>query len=371
MHETNQNRVKLKNMSKPVIIFGAGASHDVVNRGEFGFSNQFQPPLTNDLFNQKWDGFIHTYKALPQLLPQIRQCIKDGINLEQFLRGFKEKIAKLGEDRGEWRNLQLIELEIYLRQLFMVIGDQYLKKTAELLGRKDIDLSNSNNYTTFLQELKDSDIEEASIITFNYDLFLDKAFEFIFGYTFNKIPSYYSNAFKFYKVHGSVDWFYPGVWNGIGEMPTNISVTISELLRTDQKLKDEIYIIGKTKYPPDIIQVPCLSIPLPQDKDFIVEEHRTNIIKDLEQTDKLVIVGWSASDEYFVELINKHIKDDQAELIIIDKISPDGTNGTGEIVNKLSNKSVKKNKKWKNVTTEQCGFSGLWSKVETLERIFS
>ena len=62
-------------MSKPVIIFGAGASHDLVDISEAGFSSEHQPPLTKDLFHNKWERYLNRFELLKKLLPKIRENI--------------------------------------------------------------------------------------------------------------------------------------------------------------------------------------------------------------------------------------------------------------------------------------------------------
>ena len=186
-------------MAKPVIIFGAGASHDVVNTTKFECNPQFQPPLTNGLFDQKWDEkYFFQFPRLPYLLPPIREWVGQNKSLEDYLRIFKEDNDDLDGEENKEGELQLIELQLFLRDFFEDVGRYYIP------GRPDV-----NNYHHFFTKLCRSGIKEASVITFNYDLFLDQAIQRVFGYDYKSVSSQYKKPVALFKVHGSVDWGYP------------------------------------------------------------------------------------------------------------------------------------------------------------------
>ncbi len=345
-------------MTKPVIIFGAGASYDVIDSADHDHSPAYQPPLTNNLFSKEGcrGDLINLYPRMRKLMPEIRSRIKNR-TLEEVLMGLAQEMGNMNEESRENRKLQLIEVELYLKILFTHVSDHYLPQ-------KDV-----NNYVTFLTKLKDSNITEASIVTFNYDLFLDRALSHVFGYQYKTIADYHKNSIKYYKVHGSVDWHYPCSWTDIYDQIPNSdhALRIMNQLKSNLSLKNRPPTIkNEQEYHDHVIEMPHLAIPEPTDKGFQIEDHADMITNDLKKTNKVIVIGWSASDEYFVDLIAKNISTSQTELVVI------GTKNAPKTFRKINSKVTELSKKWlNNPHISQKGFSGLWAEDEIQDAIFS
>ena len=346
-------------MAKPIIIFGAGASHDVIDCNLHDCSQAYKPPLTDTIFDKQWGETINQYPRMRKLMPEIRARIKNR-SLEEVLKSFRQEMEEMTGQNRENRELQLIEIELYLKSLFTGVSDHYLPQ-------RDV-----NNYITFLTKLKEANITEASIITFNYDLFLDRALSHVFGYQYKTIANYHQNPIKYYKVHGSVDWFYhcDGM-DPLGQMSEDDHAQrISNALESNLSLKMRPPTVRfKTPYKsPQLIEMPHLAIPEPTDKEFKIKEHYDLIANDLKQAEKIIIIGWSAGDDYFVDLIEKNVKDKQVDLIIVGVTGQTGINLT---LNQISAKSPLRANKWKSRSTSRRGFSGLWADDINLQKIFS
>lgn len=349
-------------MPNLVVIFGAGASSDMLN-GDVNICNEnYRPPLTSGLFDKRFQYHIDQLNKVVDRIPSIREWVSGGDNLEDYLRNLRKKSEKNPEIQ-----IVLTEILLYLQELFYDISKNFITENDHR--------AKASNYVAFLRELKDYDITP-TLITFNYDLFLDFAFQRVFGHQIANIESYDRFSTKLFKVHGSANWGYP-LRSRLQSNYDNISGKAEFFCA--QKIKEEI--ISKNLKPSivdnDESFFPALSIPVPQDKTFIIKEYEDRIKISLQEATRIVIIGWSASDEYFVELIRDNIRDKSVELVVI------GWNDAFSISKKLDfyspplelantfHTTDKRIVQWKSIKTSHKGFSKLLRNNELLAHICS
>ena len=242
---------------------------------------------------------IGGHNLIKERIGQIDYAVGQGKSLESFL-------SALSKDLTETTQVQLIEIQQYLHDLFRAICGGYFKP----------EFKNTSPYYSFLRELKKT-YNSASIVTFNYDLFLDEAMEEIFKYKYLDIKSYYNKDYELYKVHGSINWTYLFGLTGSEDFGSSEKVAkfIIEAKKHYKSLHPHLIVKG-IDYSRHHM-VPALAIPLPDNKQFIVSEHKERLITNLKQADKVIIIGWSASDEYFVKEIMENLDYSKAKLIIV------------------------------------------------------
>lgn len=280
-------------MSYPVIILGAGASHDFI-RDDFVRSlevRQFQPPLTDKIFRTNFlNQALELYPELKYLVADAEAEIQHGKTLEEFLSELKAD-NKL--------NAEFFALQFYLHQLFQKITDRYYQS--------------SNNYDALVSKIKYSMIKEATVVTFNYDSLFEKALSFPENYN---LETYIDNSIKLIKLHGSCDWVYRVIddWDYITKSyEGNVyKFLVSEGL---DPLKTEKEVLINREYTyrrgdRGVYYRPAIAVPLANKEDsFICHHHHIAALRNkLSQTDRILIIGWRGDDSFLINLIKENIK---------------------------------------------------------------
>lgn len=317
-------------MSNPVIIFGAGASRSLKDIQPAHQANPtYYPPLTNELFEPRFSPIIEEFDLIKEELNRIEYAVRKSNNLENYL-------SRLSRSNDEISRRQLIEIQLYIHKLLETINNIYFKPTFK----------STSHYYPFLRDLRKYH-KKATIVTFNYDLFLDEAMEAVLNYKYTDINSYHSGKdYELFKVHGSINWYYL-FNNHFGERVSDIKNTvtfISNALRGPGKLTP-FKVLDRSRSS-ELFTYPALAVPTLSNKGFIVEEHQNLLADRIKNTKKIIIIGWSANDEYFTKEILENVNFDETQLIVI---SP---NSAKTIIERLTPKEVNKGvrvpaKKWK------------------------
>jgi len=152
-----------------MVIFGAGASYD--SSSEFHpapeakepGSRLWAPPLTCDLFRDRHSQFgdiVKRYPRLSGILPFLRQP-QGGRSIEEQLELYQNESSADSE-----RIRQLLSVRYYVHDLFHLISENWLKETSGV-----------TNYATLIDQIRHRNTtgEPVCLVTFNYDLLLDRA----------------------------------------------------------------------------------------------------------------------------------------------------------------------------------------------------
>ncbi|QQR79106.1 MAG: hypothetical protein IPJ68_02430 [Candidatus Moraniibacteriota bacterium] len=296
-------------MKYPLIILGAGAAFDYVE-DRFnslsvagGIDFRLKPPLTKDLFHERFKQFIATNNIVSGIASSMTdEAIGD---FEKFLTKIQNEYAPRNKERYQ----QLIALRLYLRDLFREISNNYFSPV--------------NNYRGLIDRLGDYCGGNAIVVNFNYDLLFEKNLSFYNNSNgFQRVDDYISDAhLKVIKIHGAYNWIQIVDESDSHLAPKNDEYLYrhAERIHNDLKiteLDEEIYIDGHYRKILKIgtttthrYSVPSLAIPITDKKNFVCPERHVKLLTDsFEKIDGILIIGWKAGDDYLVDLINKNFQ---------------------------------------------------------------
>lgn len=281
---------------KPIIILGAGASHDYVNTDHRTGNPDWTPPLSDGLFNTKvYHSIITKYSEVNDLSSDALTRVPGQMSLENYLTNIKNTIAATNHNRQK----QLVSLGFYLQHLFREISANYGSQPG-------------NNYRVLVQRIKDSG-GEACIVSFNYDTLLEENVDTINVY----LSSYIQGPIKIIKPHGSCDWVY-GLqeWSGEIDLSYNFLMQNPWHLTFPGKVSSEPFerrrnLRGPVSYlerenGSTIHLLPALAIPLFSKEKYVCPLlHVKELEEAFKSTDRILIIGWRGMDSNLIELINK------------------------------------------------------------------
>jgi len=279
---------------KITIIFGAGASYaagqDMIeNFGKLIKKQELVPPLTDDLF--EFQEIILDFPKATELKPEINHRRKKEKTHKQqkSIEYILETLSNEGNEEG------LISIKRYLNSLFTSI-DKNINAYPQIL--------NGNLYLRFLNKLKKiSPKTKITILTFNYDLFIDNAFAKAFNIELKNFDSYTDNEnYKLFKLHGSCNW-----WtidknhfnNSKSDEEYNYSNQDKEFIFLTKQIEHDIQIDNTSKFP-------VIAIPIIKDKKFVHSNFEKKIDTELMGSNLILSIGWSSSDKYFKDILLKN-----------------------------------------------------------------
>jgi hypothetical protein len=273
-----------------MVIFGAGASYDSApdfpppqpQAGQQNFAPPppapnsreiWRPPLTPQLFldsNGQFGGIVRNYPKLHPILPHLRRP-SSGRSVEEELEAWQAEASGDPE-----RKRQLFSIRYYLHDFLLKVSTEWLKQTSDV-----------TNYVMLLDQIRHLNTanESVALVTFNYDLLLDRALR---SFNFKTVPlERYFEAhpmFKLLKPHGSVDWA------RFVDVPTDTRLGVDQIIEQADsiKLSDE-YLLANASDPVSIHSfgrpiVPAVAIPVqtktedtfewPSQHRAYLEEHR-------------------------------------------------------------------------------------------------
>ena len=300
-----------------LVIFGAGASYDssrafpptapsAANQN-FGTpspppdeSEAWRPPLAFELFRdnkQRFGDIVARYPRLHPILDRLREPL-NGRSLEEELQFLQNEAEEYPE-----RNQQLMSVRYYLRDLLAEVTENWLKRTC------------LTNYAPLIDQVMPFTParEPVCLVTFNYDLLLDRAL-ISFGYNPQSLIDHrYFDAhptLKLFKPHGSVDWarfvdaprdsrFGPQqlIEQAGGFKPSNDFIVANA---TDPR---QLYIYDRPI-------LPAIAIPVQTKSEDTFEwppHHRVYLEQQLPSVTKILIIGWQAREAHFLKMLREKL----------------------------------------------------------------
>ncbi len=284
-----------------MVVFGAGASYDStpvypVASGSLAW----RPPLARELFDFRQEFFA----ALDEF-PQFSAIIGDlrnlpaGVSLESKLSMLQAQLPELPH-----RARQLTAVRFYLRRVLWEHGDRWASQSH-----------GSSNYAALLGQLQDwqARSEEAvALVSFNYDTLLERAYTSVFDRDPSQgdspdLEAYVSDgAFPIFKPHGSVNWsrwiddshamFTPQI-NATAIISRAHEIHASERFEVTWQL-DQAWARSDQQQ----ALFPALAIPTDVKSVFEFPKlHRDRLLELLPKVDRLLTVGWRASEGTFLD----------------------------------------------------------------------
>jgi hypothetical protein len=299
-----------------MVILGAGASFDsaqayrpALPRGgghaSFGFSapptpdEPWRPPLAKDLFldrHQIFSEIVTKYPKLTHILPYLREP-SHGRSVEEVLESLKEE-GKNDEERQR----ELASVRFYLCELLQKVSDEWNKRTDGV-----------TNYAPLIRDILrfNRTNDEVSLVTFNYDLLLERAL-----YTFDfkrKPPEEHLDShsiLKLFKLHGSVDW------SRLVNLPLNTRLLPQHLIEQISTIKlSEKFVLANATSPYEMHNFgrpifPAIAIPVQTKSDDYFEcpaDHLAYLVKMLDKVKKILIIGWQAKEAHFLRMLQNKL----------------------------------------------------------------
>lgn len=294
-----------------MVIFGAGASYDsspdYVPDHISSAGLQWRPPLADRLFdnpNRTFSAIVQKYPKLPHIITLLRQRFDEKSGKEKSVEEVLESLQReSAQDSTGERRRELATIQYYLRDLLFEVSNNWLTETDSV-----------TNYATLIGDITrlNSRNEPVALVTFNYDLILDRTLATFNGYH-EQEPRKQLDAhptLKLFKPHGSVDWarvvnLAPGKGlernQLIDDAPT-IELT-DEFIRVAHYSHADGHPDGKTVFP-------AIAIPVQNktDNTFVwPRNHLTQFQDLLHSVTKILIIGWQAREAHFIKLLKNSL----------------------------------------------------------------
>jgi hypothetical protein len=300
-----------------MVIFGAGASYDSAQAyrpvypgggaQNFGVSSpptdpggRWRPPLAKDLFldpHHVLGEIVEKYRKLSHILPYLREP-SDGRSVEQMLESLQEE----GKTNPETQR-ELASVRFYLCELLNTVTNKWSSQTNGI-----------TNYAPLVREILrfNDGKERVCLITFNYDLLLDRAL-YTFDFKGAGDPDGYLDShpiLKLFKLHGSADW------SRLVSLPTGIRLMPEHLIAHADtiQLSDKFVRANATdpyemnRFPQPLF--PAIAIPVQTKSEQSFEcplAHRTYLMEMLPEITKVLIIGWQAKEAHFLSMLRSNL----------------------------------------------------------------
>ena len=319
-----------------LVIFGAGASYDSVPflfpTIGVGEEEKFRPPLAKDLFGPR-QHFLEVMRDFPKMRPIVPWLAQPpgGSSVEKVLQDLQDEARDYPE-----RYCQLAAVRYYLHMVLWDCDSRWSERSQGV-----------SNYTTLLDQIRRwrKPQEQVCLVTFNYDRLLERAMTSV-GMAIDSISDYVAHdVFKVIKLHGSVHWAREvdsPVSNLRERNPWDIS---SELIERAGELKiSDRYRLVK-EHPiskaEDAALFPALAIPAESKRDFECPVEHVEALKSfLPKVSKVLVIGWRATEEPFLQMLTRYLKQGVHVFIVAGSVEdarePEGNLRSSRIVGTFS-----------------------------------
>jgi hypothetical protein len=276
-----------------LVIFGAGASHDSVPTASriHDLNHPLCPPLANDLFHPRRPAFVeaaYDWHEGAGLIGEIRGRVASGAGVETALEHF---VAEA--DAGHPETIRgLVAIRYYIVQV--------IRRCSAAWSR---DHGNVTNYRILFNQLerwRAGHDDKALLVTFNYDGLLEGALRSS-GRRLDDIDLYISrDDFRLIKPHGSMSWL-----RGVAGNASWDEHAIIEAAPTLDLVSGTI-----TQGPPPGFanSVPAIAIPTQTKTTFECPPLHIEALEEwLPDVDRILVIGWRAQERDFLDLLEKHV----------------------------------------------------------------
>jgi hypothetical protein len=284
-----------------LLVLGAGASFDAVPDRPAGTVFDHRLPLANEMFENRPE-FRNDLAAFPELNAAIPHLINipDSETIETRIQRLQDQADNADAARAQ----QLIAMRFYLSNMIWRC-EQRLHETARGI----------TNHLTLLDEIQRRTAldEQVFIVTFNYDCLIERAlndnrFESIRGYTQHE-------RYKLIKLHGSANWgrrlVKDPIFSGGGGAPNHQIVRSLIDIAPTIELRHEYFVVQDPRIPvlDGFPVVPAIAIPIQHKSDFeCPQEHVVALTDFLPRVTKILVIGWKAAEDAFLQLLAKNLK---------------------------------------------------------------
>lgn len=296
-------------MSYPLIVLGAGASFDFLQRNEYpSYSpdlDQYLPPLTNRLFDgTKFHEIIAKYPEMHKLVDYIRVKLRadNPRTFEQILSDLYFEKVKVDKNL----NVSFMSLLFYISDLFGTISQKYYQA--------------NNNYGALLKMLGFYG-NKAIVVSFNYDLLFERSLGLS---DIKSVDELLKGNFPVIKIHGAYDWYWSyevSLWENEKKKCYEIALNNAEFfLNPGEKIKNWKIVIHNSPDPRSMparnvnstqgySYHPAQALPLIGKNNYICPDSHIEFLKQrIGEIDRILIVGWKIGDPFLKDLIVDELK---------------------------------------------------------------
>lgn len=308
-----------------MIIVGAGASYDstIINADLGQRTSQhsiWRPPLGKELFgfNKELDDVLKKYPGALSFRSEISVCQ----DIEEL---FQNKYEQSVRPNGGTLLMQILNTQFYLQDLFYNISNNYVD-----FGTSNYDLLVTRAYDYYLLTN-----EKVLFVSFNYDTLLERAIESKCNLKFKGVNDYIDSPLIVIKPHGSCNWVKPvaigdnkhlqqarskGFANYLYE-PKNLEFVrklANEQPGSFSILEKPLDLYRKELPQTDIMYLPQLLIPLITKDAFVCpHEHISALSGSIEKITDVLIIGWKANEQYFMELMREQLTANEINILCV------------------------------------------------------
>jgi hypothetical protein len=280
------------------VIFGAGASHGSAPPAGIPAGAK-PPPLTSELVSSAYGDVASQFPASKPAIFRLQRALRD--RPDTLIEAEMSALVNESATRPEVGR-HLVALRYYLSEVIEREASAWWKTLngftayGELLDRLGVWRSMSG--------------EPVALVTFNYDVLLDESVVAQAGdWQLNKFESYIRRPdWRLYKLHGSTNWSRiatTGELPGGNNNPASVIASITDDVIEGGRLELRRWREGA---PDDFFEVAAPGIAVPTDlkRTFCCPQpHVEALARDLGETDRLLIIGWQASEPHALELIRQ------------------------------------------------------------------
>jgi hypothetical protein len=295
-----------------MVIFGAGASYDAITAFPPNSAPSFldeRLPLADELFDQRpiFRRGLVKFAEMHPIVPPLQN--RGAIALEAKLQSFAEEANAFPR-----RHSHLMALRFYLQQIISETENDWVSKGCGALNHKT--LLDRIDFVLGQDQPK-------LLVTFNYDLLLERSLGGL-GQSFGSLSDYVaSNNYKLFKLHGSVNWGRIAMKEG---QPIKYELrdeaidphTVIKLAPALQ-LSEPFFVSGKgpDKANEYFLLAPAIAVPIKSKSQFeCPSEHIAELTSLLPQVDRIVTIGWRATEEHFLDLLRKSLRPTRPCLVV-------------------------------------------------------
>ena len=309
-----------------MVVFGAGASYDssadheapskpeqiegyITRKDSSGFHpTAIRPPLASQLFELR-SMFAEVAQQLPKIQIPIDELrnLPSNISVEQKLEKMNERSLSYDEGRR-----QLVSIRFYLQWIISKCQAQWNNA-----------IFTHTNYRALLGQIdRQRKGDPVCLVTFNYDTLLEEAFGSL-DMEFEIFDDYIRRDFKIIKLHGSVNWVREPT-KPIENRKTNHVEVANDALKVAERMElSNIYrlipeaerqqhifsYMGDPNRGPSQVVFPAIAIPLQKKVQYeCPKEHIRALEECIPKTDNLLIIGWKAGEQDFLDLLSKTLQ---------------------------------------------------------------
>jgi hypothetical protein len=293
------------------VIFGAGASYDSNPSRQLNVvptAEAYRPPLANDLFGDRvlFAESIARFERLHPIIPRLRNIGRKTV--ESVL----QELQNEANDDPE-RLRQLAAVRYYLHTM---LWDCEARWRAEAKG--------ISNYKSLLDQIRHrrKGREIICLATFNYDTLLEDALPGL-GLTLQAMSDYVAGHphYRVVKLHGSINWAHPVEGAIEYRNPGAAWQVVEAHIERIKELRIANTFVRVASHPCGVQDgvglFPAIAIPLEAKGSFeCPQEHLKFLCEHLARTDRLLLIGWRATEAHFLDLLGKHLPGRVRALIV-------------------------------------------------------